>query len=89
MSENNEPEFTKGMFVKTPDRYKELPSFIKAKLAIRREEFIEWLEGKPGDEWVNIDIKVSRKGKWYAQVDNWKPEYTLGPKENFDEDIPF
>ena len=75
--ERAKPEFVSGLFVKTPEPSQ--PSFIIAKLGIRREELIDWLEGKEG-EWVNIDIKESRSGKWYAQVDNWKPTQRKEPE---------
>ena len=76
MSERTEPEFVSGLFVKTPEPSQ--PNFIIAKLGIRREELIEWLLQK-SDEWVNIDIKEARSGKWYAQVDTWEPRLSKKP----------
>jgi hypothetical protein len=32
-----------------------------------------WLQAQQGD-WINADVKVSQGGKWYAAVDEWKPE---------------
>lgn len=26
-----------------------------------------------GEEWLSLDIKESRAGKWYARVDDWQP----------------
>lgn len=68
---SNEPEFVNGLIVKAP--HENAPEYVKAKLSIKREELIEWLEGKEGD-WINLDLKESQGGKWYAAVDNWKPE---------------
>lgn len=63
-------KFIDGLIVKAPnDR---APDYVKAKLSIKREELIGWLQQQPG-EWVNADIKVSQGGKWYAAVDDWKP----------------
>ena len=66
----NENEFINGLIVKVPND--NAPEYVKAKLSIKREELIAWLQTKDG-EWINADIKVSQTGKWYVAVDNWKP----------------
>lgn len=68
MSDNN---FISGLIVKPP--HERAPEYVKAKLSIKREELIGWLQQQDGG-WINADIKVSQNGKWYAAVDNWKPE---------------
>lgn len=69
MSADN--KFINGLIVKAPNE--KAPDYVKAKLSIKREELIEWLQSERG-EWINADIKVSQNGKWYAAVDDWKPE---------------
>ena len=59
-----------GLIVKAPND--NAPEYVKAKLSIKREELIAWLQSQTGD-WINADVKVSQSGKWYAAVDNWKP----------------
>lgn len=96
---SNEAEFVNGLIVKAP--HDNAPEYVKAKLSIKREEMREWLDGKDGD-WINLDIKVSSTGKWYAAVDNWKPNGNSTPRRTapqgkpapvddapFDDDIPF
>ena len=41
---------------------------------IKVEDLGKWLRAKfkAGDEWVNIDVKESKGGKWYAAVSNFK-----------------
>lgn len=95
-----ETRFIDGLIVKAPnDR---APDYVKAKLAIRREEMIAWLQKQSGD-WINADIKVSQSGKWYVAVDDWKPGGNASAQRNrpqqpqrqqpaaddFDDDIPF
>jgi len=80
-----ENEFIDGLMVKKPNE--KAPEFVIAKLSIKREALIEWLQGKEG-EWINADIKLSKKGSYYAQVDNWKPK-TDQPEEIKAEDVPF
>lgn len=73
MSADN--EFISGLIVKAPNE--RAPEYVKARLSIKREELIAWLQTKT-DEWINADVKVSQGGKWYASVDNWKPERPAG-----------
>ena len=64
-------EFINGLIVKAP--HENAPDYVKAKVSIKREELIGWLNTR-NDDWINADIKVSQTGKWYASVDNWKPK---------------
>lgn len=68
---SNDTKFIGGLIVKAPNE--RAPEYVKAKLSIRRAEMIAWLQSETG-EWINADIKVSQGGKWYAAVDDWKPE---------------
>ena len=98
----NEMEFIEGFFAKAP--HENAPGFVKAKVNIKRNDLIQWLSARD-DEWINIDIKEARSGKWYASVDNWQPNevndassvQTPPPASvpagfdegTFDDDIPF
>jgi len=66
----SDTQFIDGLIVKAP--HEKAPDFVKAKLSINREQMIKWLQMQNGD-WINADVKVSRNGKWYAAVDDWKP----------------
>lgn len=72
MSDN---KFINGLIAKAPNE--RAPEYIKARLSIKREELIAWLQSERG-EWINADIKVSQGGKWYVAVDDWKPENKQG-----------
>ncbi len=76
-------EFVDGLIVKPP--HEKAPDFVKAQIAIRVEDLGKWLREKYkcGEEWVNIDVKAAKSGKWYAAVSTFKPK---GKK---DEEIPF
>jgi hypothetical protein len=67
----SDTKFIDGLIVKAPNE--RAPEYVKAKLSIRREELIGFLQAQSGD-WINADIKVSQGGKWYAAVDEWKPD---------------
>ena len=92
-------EFVDGLIFKLP--HENAPDFVKGKLSIKRKELGNWLRGKE-EEWINIDLKVSREGKAYASVDTWKPDSNVRsdtPADNsgeesrvdnsFDDTIPF
>ena len=63
-------EFIDGFFAKAP--HENAPEFVKARVNIKRKDLLLWLEGR-SDEWISVDIKEARSGKWYASVDNWQP----------------
>ena len=86
----DEMEFVEGMLVKAPNP--KAPDFVKASVSFKVAELAKWLDGKKGQEWVNIDIKSARSGKWYAAVSNFKPkgEKTEKPAPKSDDsDVPF
>ena len=69
-----EIEFVEGLIVKAP--HPKAPDFVKASISIKVEDLGKWLRGKfkAGDEWVNIDVKEAKSGKWYAAVSTYKPK---------------
>ena len=66
----SEKEFVAGLYVKPP--HEKAPDFVKFSISIKRADLGNWLRGK-SDEWINLQVKESQNGKWYAEVDNWKP----------------
>ncbi len=81
-------EFVDGLIVKAPRQG--APDFVKGSISIKRADLGNWLRGKQ-DEWINVDIKVSKGGKWYAAVNKFNP---IPPTEaeaksvSFDDPIP-
>ena len=98
---SSETEFVDGLIVKAPRDG--APEFVIGSLSIKREEMIAWLQGREGD-WINVDMKEAKSGKWYAAVNTWKPKdeqqqaaparqtapRQAAPADDFqDDDIPF
>jgi hypothetical protein len=83
-------EFVNGLLVKAPREG--APDFVKANISINRKELMAFLSTKD-DEWVNVDVKVAKTGKWYAEVNNWKPNGQKSEKPaaktDFDDSIGF
>ena len=87
-------EFVDGLYVKESKA-----DFVKLAISINRKQLGNYLR-QSEKEWINVDVKESKNGKLYAEVNNWtpkekkeepKPEPKPEPKkeEDFDEDIPF
>lgn len=76
-----EKEFVDGMIFKTP--HEKAPDFIKAKMSIKRAELIAWLNTK-SEDWINLNVKEAKSGKWYAEVDTWKPTKAANEAKNHD-----
>ena len=66
-----EKQFVDGLRVK--ERNENTPEWIKMKLLVNRLQLIEWLQGQT-EKWIEIDIKESKAGKLYCEVNNWKPK---------------
>lgn len=70
MSENKkEIEFPVGITWKA--KSEKAPDFVIGGINIKKSDAIDFLQSKEGD-WVNIDVLVSKKGKVYLSVNNWK-----------------
>jgi hypothetical protein len=71
---SEEIEFVNGLIVKKP--HEKAPDFVKASISIKVADLGMWLreKHKAGEEWVNVDVKESRGGKWYAAVSTFKPK---------------
>jgi len=74
----SDKEFVDGLLVKAPRD--NAPDFVKCSISIKRADLGNWLRAK-NDEWINIDVKVGKSGKWYAEVNNWKPGNSAQPTE--------
>lgn len=91
----NDVQFVNGMVVKAP--HEKAPDFVKAQISIKVADLGMWLreKHKAGQEWVNLDIKVAKTGKWYAAVNDYKkgdakPQAEKpAEKSGSDDDIPF
>ena len=91
---SNDKEFLNGLVVKIRENQ---PEFVLCNLSIRVEDLIATLQKEQG-EWVNAVIKRGRSGKYYVEIDRWKPTEKLADvarakpapvREEFDSEIPF
>ena len=72
----SDKEFPEGLIFKAPRDG--APDYVIGSISIRRGDFLAWLESRDGD-WVNLNLKRGQSGKYYAEVDNWKPQGKAPP----------
>ena len=48
------------------------PEFVIGKISIKKSELIPFLNSQNGD-WVNLDVKLSKKNTIYCDLNTWKP----------------
>ena len=88
-----EIQFVDGLIVKAP--HPKAPDYVKATISIKVEDLGKWLREKykAGEEWVNLDVKEAKSGKWYAAVSTYKPKEKPQPgtvsSADTDDSIPF
>ena len=94
---NDKKFFPQGLFFNEPRQG--APDFVKGSVNIKVADFKEYL-GKVKGEYLNIDLKVSKDGKAYAEVNTFKPDKSKGnagkqaysepePESDTDDDLPF
>lgn len=87
----SDKEFPKGLFAKRNDN---APDFVLCSLSVKKAEFIEYLNSMGGDDWANFQVKRSKGGKVYVELDTWKPQESQAPQQPaqeqaFEDDCPF
>ena len=65
--------FVNGMVVKRNDS---APEYVTCNVSINWDEFEVFCKQQPG-KWKNIVIKRAKSGKYYAELDTWKPPEKL------------
>ena len=84
--------FTDGLIVK---RKETAPDFVIANLSVKIDDFKSFLDKNNKNGWVNIDLKKSQGGKFYGELNTWKPNsdgMVVNPaptQENTNDDLPF
>jgi hypothetical protein len=67
---SDEKTFVKGMIVK---RHERAPDFVLCNLSIKVDELAAFMQQHQSNGWLNVQCKVAKSGKMYAELDTWKP----------------
>ena len=68
------------------------PEFVIGKISVKVEEATEFLKNNSNNGWVNLDVKLSQGGKYYMELNTWKPKNDAANVANSNEgadDMPF
>jgi hypothetical protein len=87
MSEKKETIFADGFIFKKP--HEKAPDFVKGEISIKVDEFISFLQKNNNKGWVNLNLKKSKGGKLYVDLNNWTPEKKEDGPEITEEDVPW
>lgn len=83
----SDKKFVPGLFVDKPND--KAPDFVKMKISIKRKDLGNFLRGETED-YINIDVKEAKSGKWYAEVNDWKPKQEApNVDDGMNDSIPF
>lgn len=67
--EKQEKQFAKGFIFKRNDN---APDWAIGKLSIKAQEAIQFINEKNNGGWLNLEIKKSKEGKFYIELDTFE-----------------
>jgi hypothetical protein len=80
--------FANGLIFKPP--HANAPAFILGNLSVKVDEFTAFLQAhNTNSGWINIQIKESKGGKWYCELNTYKPEKPNVVKEQEEPTIEY
>ena len=66
----NEPIFANGFRFQ---RKEKAPDFVIGRLSMKADEAKQFIDDYAKSGWVNCDIKQSKSGNYYIELDTWEP----------------
>ena len=84
--------FAEGIYFKRNDN---APDFAIGKLSINTEQSRPFFKEHVKDVWLNLEVKRSKGGKYYVELDTWEPKKEAPPEspppamDDLDDDLPF
>lgn len=80
--------FAEGFIFK---RSEKAPDFVVGNISVKNEDGIAFLKKHEKNGWTNLQVKTSKEGKYYIELDTFEPKQqevkAVGQKE--DSDLPF
>lgn len=62
--------FGEGIYYDLPVK---APEFVKGKITIEVDKFVEFIKKHRNGDFVRLDVKQSKAGKLYLELNTWKP----------------
>lgn len=82
--------FAEGIYFNLPRE--NAPEFVRGSISFKVDKAMEFLKTNENNAgYVNIDLKVSKEGKAYAELNTWTPEKpnSLKEPEDLKREVPF
>jgi hypothetical protein len=73
-----EKVFAKGFIFKKNEN---APEWVVGRLSLKKDEAIAFIQSQ-GNEWINLNIARGQQGKFYVELDTWKPTNQTNPSSN-------
>lgn len=72
IEQGSEKKFADGLFFSRRDN---APDFVVGSLGIQVEKAVAWIQQQKQKEngFINVDIKKSREGKYYLELNEFEP----------------
>jgi len=78
---NNPTKFVNGLIVK---RHPNAPEWVICALSFKADEFAKYLANNQKNNWLNIDVKLSKGGKYYTEENQYVPGTKNAPRTGGD-----
>ena len=86
MSNQTEKVFADGFIFK---RKENAPEFVVGSQSINVNDAIAFLQANQKNGWVNIDVKRSKSGSYYMELDTYVPKSKDAAQSQPAEEMPF
>lgn len=73
-----EKTFADGVIFK---RSNNAPDFVIGNLSIKVSEFAKFVKAHAKNDWLNLQVKQSKDGKYYVELDTWQPDKNKTPEK--------
>lgn len=84
---NQEKIFADGFVFK---RNENAPDFVVGRMSIKVEEAVVWIKSNSKNGWVNLDVKQSKGGNYYCELDTWEaPKEQVSTPNNVEQEESF
>jgi len=82
-----EKVFADGFIFK---RSEKAPDFVVGNISVKNEDAIAFLKKHEKNGWTNLQVKTSKEGKYYIELDTFEPkEQPKAKQEPVESDLPF
>ena len=87
---DNDKIFADGFIFKRKDT---APDFVVGNMSVKVDEAVAFLKNNIKNGWVNLNIKKSKAGNYYIELDTWQPKEKVEDKAPVNkedaDDFPF